>query len=128
VKENCAPGATSPEFHPVESDVDVCAMESLFVHVTVAPTATDTSSGAYALFASDSAPTGIATDDDGPPDVGDGVGDGEVDGDELLLPHAVANIKADETTASRISEVMIVSTRRVGERFIVQGRICAMRS
>ena len=38
--ENCPPGATVPEFHPVASDVDVWDIESVFVHVTVVPAAT----------------------------------------------------------------------------------------
>jgi hypothetical protein len=35
-----------PEFQPVASDVDVWATESVFIHVTVVPTATFNSSGA----------------------------------------------------------------------------------
>jgi len=64
--------------------VDVCATESPFVHVTVVPTATLSSSGENALFPSDWAPTGIATDEDVPLGDGDGVGDGDgaVDGDD----------------------------------------------
>jgi hypothetical protein len=44
--ENCPPGATVPEFHPLTSDVDVWEIESVFVHVTVVPTVTLRSSGA----------------------------------------------------------------------------------
>ena len=43
--ENCPFGATIPESHPGASDVEVCATESVFIHVTVAPTATFTSLG-----------------------------------------------------------------------------------
>ena len=74
------------------SDVEVWEMESLFVHVTVVPTATFSSAGMKALFPSDWAPTGIATDADGTPGVGvgagagagagAGVGDGDVGGGE----------------------------------------------
>jgi hypothetical protein len=78
--ENCPPGATTSEFHPVTSDVDVCDTESLFVQVTVVPAATFSSSGEYAPFPSEDAPTGIETDEDDTPGVG--VGDGAVDGDE----------------------------------------------
>jgi len=73
-----------PEFHPAASDVDVWAIESVFIHVTVVPTATSSSSGAYALLPRVKAPTGMATDADGPPGVGagDGVGVAEGDGGE----------------------------------------------
>jgi hypothetical protein len=72
-----------PEFHPVAFDVEVCEVESVFLHVTVVPTDTFNSAGENALFPSDSAPTGMVTDEDGPPGagVGDGVGDGDGDGD-----------------------------------------------
>jgi len=82
--ENCPPGAMIPEFHPVAFDVEVCEVESVFLHVTVVPTATFNSPGENALLPSASAPTGIVTDEDGPPGagVGDGVGDGDVGGDE----------------------------------------------
>jgi hypothetical protein len=62
----------------------VCETESPFVHVTVVPTLTFSSSGEKARFPSDSAPTGIATDDDDPPGDGEGVGDGDgaVEGDD----------------------------------------------
>ena len=73
-----------PEFHVVVSDVDVCDSESVFVHVTVVPSGTLSSSGANALLPSDSAPRGIETDDEGP-DVGEGTADGPVDGDVPLL-------------------------------------------
>ena len=62
----------------------MCVTESLFIHVTVVPTETSSSSGANALFPKDSAPTGIVTEDVGPTVEGDGVdeGEGAVDGDE----------------------------------------------
>ncbi len=66
-----------PEFQPAAFDVEVCETESPFVQMTVVPTATVSSSGENALFPSDSAPTGIATDDDDPPGDGEGVGDGD---------------------------------------------------
>ena len=77
----CPPGATAPEFQPSASEVDVWSTESTFVHVTVVPAATSRLSGAKALFPSKAAPTGIATEDDGPPGTGAGDGAGEV-GDE----------------------------------------------
>ena len=81
---NCPPGATTPESHPLASDVDVWETASVFIHVTVAPAATLTSSGAKALFPSVDAPIGIVTDDDGVPGAGAGagVGDGDAGGDE----------------------------------------------
>jgi hypothetical protein len=43
--ENCPPGATIPEFHPLASDVDVCGIESVFIQVTVSPADTVRASG-----------------------------------------------------------------------------------
>ena len=67
-----------PESHPAASDVDVCETPSVFVHVTVAPIATSTESGANALLVSVEAFTGIVTVEDTGPGVetGSGVGDG----------------------------------------------------
>ena len=75
---------------------------SVLVHVTVVPTATFSSAGVKALFPSDSAPTGIATDADIAPGVGagNGVGDGEGDGEELP-PQAIATIKIADMRARR---------------------------
>jgi hypothetical protein len=83
--ENCPPGATVPELHAGTSDVEVWGTESVFIHVTVVPTATFRSPGVKALFPNEEAPTGITTDDEGPPGVGvgdGGEGDGDVGGDE----------------------------------------------
>jgi len=90
--ENCPPGGTMPESHPLASDVDVCATPSVFVHVTVAPTATSTESGAKAVLVNVDAFSGIVTVVDAVPGVetgpgaGDGAGAGEGagvgDGDE----------------------------------------------
>ena len=93
----------------------------MFIHVTVVPVVTFSSSGMYARFPSDSAPVGIATDDDvdgsfaGGGDVGDGdmgdgdVGDGEVDGDAPELPHAASSADTVITEANR--------TKRIGASF-----------
>jgi hypothetical protein len=87
----------------------VWEIESVFVHVTVVPTATFSWSGVKARFPSVAAPAGIETDVDDPPGagvgVGDGVGEGAVDGDELLLPQAAANIRSAETTARRNNDI-----------------------
>jgi hypothetical protein len=78
-------------------------MESVFVHITVVPAATVTSSGVKALFPSDWAPTGIATAAEGAPGVGvgDGVVDGEAGDDEELPPQAIATIRIADTTPRR---------------------------
>jgi hypothetical protein len=67
--EKWPPGATFPEFHASLSEVDVWATESEFVHVTVVPIATLTSSGIKALLPSDDAPAGMTTDEEFPPGV-----------------------------------------------------------
>ncbi len=51
VAVNVAPGAIAPEFQTALSDVDVCAIVSSFVQVTLPPTATAIGLGEYALFA-----------------------------------------------------------------------------
>jgi len=123
VNENCPPGATIPESHPFAFDVDVWATESVFIHVTVAPTATFKSSGVKARFPSVEAPTGIVTDDDGPPGVGtgDGVGEGEVGDDELPLPQAIANIKGADMTARRKKDIGSSNMTRVETRVYARG-------
>ena len=80
--ENRPPGSSVPEFHPVVSDVDVWATASVFVHVTVVPTATFRASGANARSPSVEAPAGIVTDVDGPSGVSAGDGIGEDDGED----------------------------------------------
>ena len=66
VNANCPPGATDPEFHPLPSDVDVCATESRFVHVIVVPAWMSATSGLNAVVVSVDAPAGIETDDEEP--------------------------------------------------------------
>jgi hypothetical protein len=101
VNEKRAPGAIVPEFQPDSSEVDVCDSRSVFVHVTVDPVATLISSGMYARFPSDCAPTGIATADDESFDgVGD-VGDGAVVGDPSDPPHATTSADTVTTRAKR---------------------------
>jgi hypothetical protein len=58
------------------SAVDVCAIESVFVHVTVVPTATFSGFGTKALAPKVRAPMGIDTAADDPDGVGDGLGVG----------------------------------------------------
>jgi len=74
-----------PESQPFESDVDVCGIESVFVHVTVVPAGTVSASGMKADGPNVDAPVGIDTKYGAPPGagVGDGIGDvvGDVVGD-----------------------------------------------
>ena len=97
---NVAPGAMLPESHVPPSPVDVCAMVSLLVHVTAAPTATVIGFGVKAVVVSVLAPLTIdaavpapgAGDGEGVGDgAGDGVGDG-VDGEyDDPHPNEIAN-------------------------------------
>jgi hypothetical protein len=87
---NFAPGAIDPEFHAPPSPVDVWAIESSLVHVTVPPGATVTGFGAYAVdvreidpWTIDTAVPLVAGTGEGEGDVG--AGDGAL-GDED--PHA----------------------------------------
>ena len=118
MNENCPLGGTIPEFHPCAFEVDVCETESVFVHVTVEPTATVRSSGLKAWFPNVSAPLGIVTSEDDTTGggagagAGDGVGDGVVGEGEPPPPQAVANIKtADRAT---IRSFDIGSSERCG--------------
>jgi hypothetical protein len=72
VNAKLPPAASVPEFHPLASDVEVCAIESLFVQVTVVPEATVTGFGLYARVPRLAAAIGIETA------VPEGVGGGGV--------------------------------------------------
>src|SRR5690349_16417218 len=103
--ENCACGATDPESHTRVSDVDVCAIESVLVQVTVEPTVTVRSSGLKARLPRISAPTGIDTDVDGlPVGPGDGVGDGTGEGAEADEPPQAPVSSASIETSTRRDE------------------------
>src|SRR5262245_1875428 len=97
--ENWARGAIAPESHPAPFEVEVWATESLFVQVTVVPTATSTASGLNALFPSVDAPLGILTGVPEPAMTGAGVGVGAVV--ESLLPQAVASNASADTRTTR---------------------------
>ena len=79
---NVPPGAIVPELNAPLFATDVCATESLFVHVTVPPTATVTGFGEYAVVVSVDDPDTIDT---GVPVVVGAV----VNGEE---PHAAASM------------------------------------
>jgi hypothetical protein len=74
-------------------------MESVFVQVTVVPTATSTASGLNALFPSVSAPVGIVIGVPDPAVTGAGVGVGDVV--ESLLPQAAASNAIADTRMTR---------------------------
>jgi hypothetical protein len=84
VNLNVWPGLIVPEFHWLASAVEVWAVESLFVHATVVPTATVSGFVPKAVDVSPDAPPGMPAVTDGPVEVELGVvgveGD---DGDEL---------------------------------------------
>ena len=82
-KSNRCPGASVPEFHPLASDVDVWATESVFVHDTVVPAATVSELGLNPFGPSASAPLGIemVVDDPFPLGVAVGVGVGATVGE-----------------------------------------------
>jgi hypothetical protein len=84
---NVAPGAMEPEFHAPLRPVDVWAVLSLFVHVTVPPTATVSGLGEYAFVVRVDAPLTIDTGVPDAPGDGDGVGVG-ADGGEYDDPQA----------------------------------------
>jgi len=102
VKENCPPGAIVPEFQPATSDVDVCEVRSVFVHVTAVPASTVRSDGENALLPRNSAPDGVVMDDDTPPATAGGVTEGEVGAGVGESPPPQA--AADATRASMIAK------------------------
>src|SRR5262245_53872358 len=95
-----------PESQPFALDVDVCATESVFVHVTVVPAAISRLSGVNARFPSTSAPIGMLIAVDDPPGVGTGVGVAGMDGDEESLPQATASTESAAATVRRIENMM----------------------
>jgi hypothetical protein len=88
---NVPPGAIVPDVHAPVFETELCATESLFIQVTVPPTATVTGFGENAVVVSVDDPE---TMDTGMPDVG-AVVDGE---DEL---HAEARVNTKMASAVR---------------------------
>jgi hypothetical protein len=108
---NDPPGAIVPELKVVPLfAVAVCAIESLFTHMTESPTLTVTGLGTNAVVVSDIAPTGMVTfvvaAEEVPVDpvvVVVPVVLGAGDGVELLLLHAAAAMRRAATSTRRIT-------------------------
>jgi hypothetical protein len=83
---NVPPGAIVPEFHAPLLATELCATESLFVHVTVPPTPTVTGFGAYAVV--------VSVDDPDTIDTGVPVTVGAVVDGEDEEPHPAASMDA----------------------------------
>ena len=100
VRLKLAPGAIVPESNAPFVLVAVCAVESLFIHVTVPPTDIDTGFGAYAVVVRFVAPVGIETlvPD---PELG-------ADGELFEPPHATASAAATVTTNKAIPDVTLM--------------------
>jgi hypothetical protein len=64
-----------------------------------------------ALLARNSAPSGMTTDDDAPPGVG--VGDGEGAAEESLSPHATADKRSADRTVRRTDNIRSSGVKRV---------------
>ena len=110
VRLNVPPGTIDPEFHAPLSDVDVCVVLSLFVHVTVPPTATLTGFGAKAVDVIVDAPNTIETGVPGPEGV---VGEGEVTGAELLESLQPAAMQSSRRALSAVKNLMVASTHKI---------------
>jgi len=106
---NDAPGDIVPELNAPLFETVSCATASLFVHVTLPPTATVTGLGAYAVVVSVDDPETIETD---VPDVGVVV----VGDDEL---HAVVTISEDRINVKmrrgELTGIMTSCTRSDGK-------------
>jgi hypothetical protein len=106
------PGLMMPEFHSPLSEVDVCAMVSLLVHVTVVPTLTVIGLGLYAVVVIDCAPATIDTPDPEGDGEGEGVGVGVGDDgdDEPLLQAAAppARVTRRRNTVLRIKVDLLI--------------------
>jgi hypothetical protein len=85
---NVPPGAIEPELHVAPSAVDVCAVESLLVHVNEPPTGTVIGFGEYAVVVNVDEPATMEADTVEP------VGDGDVDGEDELHATETLNISA----------------------------------
>ncbi len=83
----------------------MCAVESLFVQVTVVPTGTSSWDGLNALFPRVDAPMGIVIGVE--PGVGVGVGDGVGTGDgaEYPPPHALASRRIADAKIRRVLNI-----------------------
>lgn len=111
---NVPPGTIDPEFHAPLSDVDVCVVLSLLAHVTVPPTATLTGFGANAVDVIVDAPDTIETGVPGPDVVG--VGEGEVNGAELLELPQPAAMQSSRRALSAVRILMFARTHKIRTR------------
>ena len=109
---NVPPGTIDPEFHAPLSDVDVCVVLSLFVQVTLPPTATLTGFGANAVDVIVNAPNTIETGVPGLEGVGV-VGEGEVTGAELLESLQPAAMQSSRRALSAVENLMVASTHKI---------------
>jgi hypothetical protein len=114
VRVNVPPGTIDPEFHAPLSDVDVCVVLSLLAHVTVPPTATLTGFGANAVDVIVDAPDTIETGVPGPDVVG--VGEGEVNGAELLELPQPAAMQSSRRALSAVRILMFARTHKIRTR------------
>lgn len=101
VKLKLPPAGIVPELNAPPSPVAVCAVESVFVHVTAVPAVTVIGFGTYALLPLVSAPVGMVTPLPEPPVAGGGVVVVGVVGDDELEPHAAASARLMRTSAAR---------------------------
>lgn len=109
VRLNVPPGTIDPEFHAPLSDVDVCVVLSLLVHVTVPPTARLTGFGANAVDVIVDPPNTIETGVPGP----EGVGEGEVSGAELLESPQPAAMQSSRRALSAVRNLMFARTHKI---------------
>jgi len=98
VRVNDPPGAIVPESQVPLSPVDVCGVESLFIHVTLPPVLIEIGLGEYAVVVRTDAPATIETGEPPPPLI---VGGFEGDVDEEPQPNETDKIAA--AIASRLS-------------------------
>jgi hypothetical protein len=91
---NVPPGAIEPELHVPPSAVEVCAVESLLVHITEPPTGTVIGFGEYAVVVNVDEPATMDTETLEPV-----VGVGAVDGEDE--PHAREMLNMTVTRINR---------------------------
>jgi hypothetical protein len=103
-----SPGGIDPELQTPVVDVEVCVRVSLFVHVTVPPTATAIGFGAYAFAANVVAPDTI--DAWTPTDAG---GEAGAAGEDEDCPQAVVRPNSRTANATRhlMHDLLVIGSR-----------------